>query len=129
MNPWGDHLGSEPCCAPPGEYCPCQDQEDTVAGKSKALMQAMSDQILRFVEGVRREGGIRRTRFAFPDNSVVVIVLRQSEFEEIGSPGDGKGPHRYTPQQMVHEVCGWCLQPASHPSHAATLKVMDFPDG
>jgi hypothetical protein len=84
-------------------------------------MQAMSEQILRFVEGVRQEGGVRRTVFKFPDAPVVVTVIREEEYERIGSPGDGKGPHQYTPQQMVHEVCGWCLQEKDHPSHGVVI--------
>jgi hypothetical protein len=48
-------------------------------------------------------------------------VIREEEYERIGSPGDGKGPHQYTPQQMVHEVCGWCLQEKDHPSHGVVI--------
>lgn len=90
-----------------------------MAGKSATLMRQMADQVLRFVDGVRKEGGIRRVKFAFPDAPVVVVVLRESDFEQLSITEGGKGPHRYVPQVSVMEICGWCLLSKEHTSHIA----------
>lgn len=88
-----------------------------MAGKSATLMRQMADQVLRFVDGVRKEGGIRRVLFSFPDNPVVVMVVRQAEFEEMGTPESTKANHKYEKQVAVTEQCGWCGLKAEHSVH------------
>jgi len=100
-----------------------------VAGKRKAFMDQVLGQVARFAEGVRQEGGVRRTVLEFPDHPVVLVVMRKEEYESIGEPDSGKGPHSYKEQMMVMPLCSWCNQPANHPSHAALLKYVDFPNG
>lgn len=92
-----------------------------MAGKRAMLMKAMADQILRFIEGVHEEGGVRRVLFAFPSEPVVVMVVRQSDYDAMGQPEHAKGPHKFVKATVIETRCGWCNLPEGHPSHGAAV--------
>jgi hypothetical protein len=92
--------------------------EEAMAGKRAALMQQMANQLIRFVDGVHDEGGVRRVAFEFPENAVVVVVMRREEYEAIDSPDSTKAKHKYSEQMMVEPKCSWCGERKNSYLHA-----------
>jgi hypothetical protein len=89
-----------------------------VPGKRAQLMTQMANQLIRFIDGVHDEGGVRRAVFEFPSDPVVCVVMRKDEYEALGSPESTKGPHKFTEQMMIEKRCGWCGERQNHHTHS-----------